>query len=195
MAHANAVLLSFVSGVALVLGLAPGCSNSSTPTPQVAMVFTVQPGTNVGTCGAVNDTFSLGDTTQHPIATVTSGTTANGVPVNATCSVAQDSGGYEINLYLAYGNEAALTISGQINTSGSGTPGTQSNITASFDDNLPHGLIANMNEKDCTITFPSSGMGIAPGMVWGYLNCPTETGGSGTPCLGTAEFLFEDCTQ
>ena len=194
MAHANAVLLTFVSGVALVLGLAPGCSNNSTPTPQVALVWTVDEGQNAG-CGAVNDTFSIGNTTTSPIQTVEAGSTANGVPISANCTVSPNATGYAVSAYVAYGTEGTLTITGQFVVAAGAKPGPQSNITAAFDDNVPHGLIANMNESDCTVTFPTNGMGIGPGMVWGYLDCPTETGGTGTPCEGTAQFLFEDCEQ
>jgi hypothetical protein len=193
MAHANAVLLSFVSGVALVLGLAPGCSNSSNPTPQVAIVWLVDQGSNVGTCGAPNDTWTVGNTSTSPITTVTAGATSNGITVSATCSVAPNSTGYQVNAYAAYGTQGTLTISGQFVVASGASPGPQTNIDAQFSDHLA--LIANLEEKDCTVSFPKSGMGIGPGMVWGELDCPSEADQNGTVCDGTAEFLFEDCAQ
>jgi hypothetical protein len=195
MAHANAVLLSFVSGVALVLGLAPGCSNNATPTPQVAMVWLVDKGQNEG-CGAVNDTFTIGSTASgSTIQTVSAGATANGIPISANCTVSQNATGFEVNAYVAYGTQGTLTISGQVTATAGVKPGTQTNITGEFSDHI--GLIANMSETDCTMTFPKPGMYVSPGMIWGYLSCPTESAGPGTPtpCEGTAEFLFEDCGQ
>ncbi len=64
MAHANVALLSFVSGVALVL-VAPA-PTAARRRPRWRWRRCSR---HVGTCGAC-DTFSLGDTTQHPIATV-----------------------------------------------------------------------------------------------------------------------------
>jgi len=195
MAQANAVFLSLVSGVALVLGLAPGCSGNSAPTPQVAMVWTVDQGPNVGTCGAVNDTWSIGDTTKDPIATVTAGASVNNVPVSVTCSVTANADGYEVHTYVAYGLQGSLTISGEIKVASGATPATQSGLDAQFDDAVPHGLIANLEDKNCTVSFPRQGMGISTGMVWGEIDCTAEADANGTVCEGKAEFLFESCGQ
>ena len=67
MAHANAIFLSLLSGAALLLALAPGCSNNNAPTPQAAITWTVSPGSNSSTvCGAVNDTWQIGNPDGEP---------------------------------------------------------------------------------------------------------------------------------
>src|SRR5271170_564705 len=129
MAHANAVFLSLLSGAALVLALAPGCSNNNNTAPEVAIIWTVSPGTNSSaTCGTVNDTFTLGSTTTSPIQTVSDGTNATTsiggqsftAPVSVQCTVAPNSGGFSVSVYVKYGNEATFTMSGQqINVTGS----------------------------------------------------------------------------
>src|SRR6202020_3327650 len=46
MAHANAIFLSLLAAAALVLGLAPACSNSNAETASAAIIWTVDPGSN-----------------------------------------------------------------------------------------------------------------------------------------------------
>ena len=194
---AHATFLSFLSGAALVLGLAPGCNNNSEGPATVALRWTVQPGTNSATtCGAVNDTFSIGNPESNPIVTATTGSSFNGVPVTVSCNVAPNSTGYSVTAQVTYGGEGSLAISGQINVAANAVPGTQTNISGSFDDAVPHGLIANMSESNCTVTFTANAnMGIAPTRIWGVIDCPQETATNGTVCDGNAEFLFENCGQ
>ena len=96
MAHANAIFLSLVSGAALVLGLAPGCSNNAAPAEQVAIIWAVSPGTNSPTvCGAGGgDTWTIGDPEGHPIVTATS--SSAGVPVSVNCTVSPNSSGFAV---------------------------------------------------------------------------------------------------
>lgn len=197
MPHANAIFLSLVSGAALVLGLAPGCSNNNAASAEVALVWTVTPGTNSSSqCGAVNDTFSIGDPEGDPIVTASDGTKFNNVPVSVNCKVSPNSTGYSVEATASYGNVGSITITGQFNVASGASPGTQSNITGSFNDAVPGGLIAHLTESDCTVTFSkNSHMGIAPTRVWGYIDCPHDTASNGTVCDANAEFLFENCGQ
>lgn len=197
MAKANATFLSVLSGAALLIGLAPGCNNNNTPPAAVALVWSVSPGQNVGKCGAVNDTFSIGDPEANPIVTASNGSSFNGVPVTVNCDVAPNSTGYSVSANVAYGNVGTLTITGQI-TVGSGvtTPGTQTGIKGNFNDHVPNGLIANLTDTNCTVTFKSNpNMGIAPTRIWGVIDCPNAAAQNGTVCDGNAEFLFENCGQ
>jgi hypothetical protein len=206
MAHANAIFLSLLSGAALVLGLAPGCG-SSAPQPAVALVWTVSQGPNgAGTCGAVFDTFSIGNIpSSGTIVTASNGGTYGApdsgaaVPVTVQCTVAPDSGGFSVQAFVQYGALGTLTINGQINASGNTKPGTQTNVTGQFSDGI--GLAgASMTDADCTVTFTdNANMGIAATRIWGTIDCPHETATNGNSaavnCDGHAQFLFENCGQ
>jgi hypothetical protein len=195
MAQANAIFLSVLSGAVFLVGLAPGCSGNNTPPASVALAWAVQPGTHVGTCGAVNDTITIGNPEGGPDVVAT-GTSFNGVPVTVNCDVAPNSGGYYVSANAVFGNQGQLTIKGQINVAAGATPGTQTNITGSFGDNTPGGLIANLSDTNCTITFTHNAhMGIAPTRIWGTIDCPNASATNGTVCDGNAEFLFEYCGQ
>jgi hypothetical protein len=204
MAHANAIFLSLLSGAALVLALAPGCSNS-TAQPAVAVVWTVSQGPNgAGTCGAVYDTFSIGSFSGNPLVTASNGSTyavsdgGAAPPVTVQCTVAQNANGYSVQAFVQYGDLGNLTISGEIAVSGNAKPGTQTNISGEFSDGI--GLAgASMSDSNCTITFTQNGnMGVAPTRIWGVIDCPNETqaGNSAAQnCDGNAQFLFENCGQ
>jgi hypothetical protein len=196
MAQANAVFLSVLAGAALLVGLAPGCSNNNTPPASVTLAWTVQPGTHNGMCGAVNDTITIGDDTTDPIQTTANGSSFNGVPVSVNCDVAPNSGGYYVSANVVYGGAGQLNIKGQINVAQGATPTPQSGITGSFSDHVPNGLIANLTDTNCTITFTKRpGMGIAATRIWGVIDCPNAAAANGTICDGNAEFLFEYCGQ
>lgn len=194
MAHANAIFLSLLSGAALLLALAPGCSNNNAPTPQAAITWTVSPGSNSSTvCGAVNDTWQIGNPEGNPIVTVTSGSSQNGVPITVNCDVAQNGNSYSVTANAQYGNEGSLTISGTITIGSDGKP-AQSTVTGGFNDH--EGLIANLSQSNCTVTFTqNANMGIAPSRIWGVIDCPQAAASDGTMCDGNAEFLFEGCAQ
>jgi len=205
MAHANAIFLSLLSGAALVLALAPGCSNSSAA-PAVAVIWKVTEGPNgAGTCGAVYDTFSIGTIPQSgTIVTESNGSTYNedggsgGAPVTVQCTVAPTSTGYSVQAFVEYGDYGSLTINGSIAVSGSAQPGTQTNISGTFGDGI--GLAgAKLADDDCTVTFTqNANMGIAPSRIWGVIDCPNATASGNTAtmnCDGNAQFLFENCAQ
>jgi hypothetical protein len=197
MAQANAVFLSVLSGAALLVGLTPGCNGNNTPPPSVALAWVVEPGTHTNAeCQAVYDHFNIGDDSTNPLQVSANGETAGGVPVTVNCDVASNSGGYNVSANAVYGNQGQLTIKGQINVAQGATPGPQTGITGSFSDHVPGGLIANLTDTNCTITFDKkAGMGIAPTRIWGYLDCPNAAAANGTVCDAHAEFLFEYCGQ
>ena len=196
MAHANAIFLSLLSGAALVLGLAPGCSNSNAETASAAIIWTVDPGSNsAATCGAVNDTWQIGNPESAPLQVVANGGTANGIPVSVNCDVTQSGSNYNVVANAQYGTEGALTISGTITVGANGVPNPSTSFTGTFNDHL--GLIANMTESNCSVTFTGNpNMGVAPTRIWGVIDCPqvATTNGDST-CDGHAEFLFEYCEQ
>jgi hypothetical protein len=198
MAHANAIFLSLVSGAALVLGLAPGCSNNTTQPAQAAIIWTVSPGTNsAAVCGSGgNDTWTIGNPEGHPIVTASNGTNFNNVPVSLSCTVSPNSTGFSVTAVAQYGSYGSLSLHGQITvTPGASQPGPQTGITGTFVSG--NGLIASLSESNCTITFSQNqSMGIAPTRIWGVIDCPQATTTNGdTTCDGNAEFLFEDCGQ
>jgi hypothetical protein len=196
MAHANAIFLSLLSGAALVLGLAPGCSNSNAETASAAIIWTVYPGSNSSSsCGAVNDTWQIGNPESNPLQIVANGGTANGVPVSVNCDVTQSGSSYTVVANAQYGTEGALTISGTITTGANGVPNPSSTFSGTFNDNL--GLRANMTQSNCNVTFNKNpNMGIAATRIWGFIDCPqVATSNGDSTCDGTAEFLFEYCGQ
>jgi hypothetical protein len=199
MAHANAIFLSLLSGAALVLGLAPGCSNNTVPTAEVAIAWNVDIGTNGQASCPIGpgDSFTIGSFTGSTLVTAANGSTFNNIPVTVSCDVSQSGGTYSVTANVQYGNEGSLTLTGTI-ASASGLPSTwpaQTNVQASFNDHL--GLIEDLSQNSgCTITFSQNeNMGIAPSRIWGYLDCPKVTSEDGKACDANAEFLFENCQQ
>jgi hypothetical protein len=196
MAHANPIFLSLLSGAALLVGLAPGCSNNNNQTQSAAILWQVFPGTNSSaTCGAVNDQFQIGNPEADPLVIAADGSTYMGVPITVNCDVSQSGQTYNVVANAQYGTLGALTIQGQITVGADGTPNTATNFSGTFNDNL--GLKANMSESNCTVTFTKNAhMGIAPSRIWGFIDCPQEqTQNMQSTCDGNAEFLFEYCGQ
>lgn len=169
---------------------------SSPPDPSAALVWAVSPGAHVSACGAVNDTFAIGNPEGSPIVTAPSGSSVDGVPVTVNCAVSPNGTGYAVTANVQYGNEGSLTIEGQINVAPSATPGAQTGIRGNFNDRVPGGLIADLTDTNCTITFTRNPkMGIAATRIWGVIDCPQASAQSGEVCDGNAEFLFENCGQ
>jgi hypothetical protein len=196
MAHANAIFLSLLSGAALVLGLAPGCSNSNAETASAAIIWTVYPGSNSSSsCGAVNDTWQIGNPESAPLQVVANGGTSTGVPISVNCDVSQTGNSYNVVANAQFGTEGALTIAGTITVGANGVPNPSSSFSGTFNDNL--GLKANMSQSNCTVTFTqNANMGIAPTRIWGVIECPqVQTTNMDSTCDGHAEFLFEYCGQ
>jgi hypothetical protein len=200
--RSTASLVALALGLAACSGTAIGGSpedagaDASHVVAQAAVIWNVSPGTNSATgCGAVDDTWEIGNPESAPIATVPNGGTSNGVPVTVNCVVAPNSGGYAIVANVQYGNEGALTVTGQVTVGADGEAETSTAISGVFNDNL--GLVANLSQNNCTVTFTQNpNMGIAAGRIWGVIDCPQATTGTGSEvCDGNAEFLFEGCGQ
>jgi hypothetical protein len=182
---------------------APGCSSNSPATAQAGIVWTVEGGTNSGAQCPVGgaDTFTIGGGNDNDDSTVPDQGKSGSTPVSINCTVSgNDSSGYNIFLYAAYGTQplGSLTIRGTV----AGNTSPQTNITATFNDSL--GTIANLGEAQgdggtgCTITYPntSEGMGVAPGRIWAYIDCPNATDENrGYTCDANATFRFENCSQ
>jgi hypothetical protein len=197
MAHRTWLLLSLASVSTLLLALTPGCGGSSAPTAQVAINWSVEVGSNNTTLCPVGggDTWSIGNPEGNPIVTAPAGGSFNGVPVTASCQVAQNGSTYRVNANAQYGNQGSLTITATI-TPGSGGAANwpaQTGVQATFSDGT---IKEALSESDCTISFAANpNMGIAPSKIWGTLTCPTATATDGKTCQGQAEFLFESCLQ
>lgn len=196
--------IAFVLSLSVALG---GCSSkdsgssaqdasadSGDVTPAAtAIVWSVSPGDNAtSSCGAMNDTWSVGDTSMNPLEVVSSGSTSNGVQVLVACVVAPTATGFSVMADVQYGSKGSLSISGPIAVVGSAQPGVQMGVTGLFGDHL--GLNADLSESDCTVTFNQNpNMGVAATRIWGVIDCPHATASDGTVCDATAQFLFENC--
>ena len=199
MAHANAIFLSFVSGAALVLAVAPGCNNNTTQPPETAINWSVSPGTNSPTiCGAGGGvTWQIGNPESNPLDVVSNGTSFTGIPVTVECSVTPNSTGFSVIAQISYGNEGSLTVNGQFD-SHSGAASTwpaETGISGTFSSGSANAFIETMSETDCSVTFTKNDqMGVADGRIWGVIDCPQAANMDST-CDGHAEFLFEYCGQ
>jgi hypothetical protein len=130
--------------------------------------------------------WGIGGPTLAPVA---NGQCSNGDPVSVACRVASQDAGFAVGGTVVLDGTGLFSINGTFD----GTTNPQSGITGSFV--LPNGLGAWQNAT-CTVTFPDSEMGIAPGRVWAAIDCPTMVDpGEGTQCEGTAEFRLENCTK
>jgi hypothetical protein len=203
MMHGSSLFLSALVGGALLVGLAPGCGGGSgSPATVGIMNWDIQPGDSgsngPSVCGAgAGVEFQIGNPEANPIVTVNTGTnTSNGVGVTVACTVSPDTGGFNVNASVAYGQLGTMVISGQFNDSGNGTPPDATGIHAQFTANFP-GFIATLNDSSCTVSFTkNSHMGIAATRIWGFIDCPNANDPNhGTTCDASAEFLFENCGQ
>jgi hypothetical protein len=199
MAHANAIFLSLVSGAALVLGVAPGCSSSAAPAPSAAITYAVLPGTNSPTvCGVGGGvTWNVGNPEGNPIVTVADGSSnAAGVPITVACSVTSTSTGFHVQAQADYGNQGSFTINGAIAVAPGENPGPQTGVQATFTSGAQLGFTESLSGTDCTVTFTKNArMGVAASRIWGYIDCPQASATDGTTCDGSAEFLFEYCSD
>ncbi len=188
--------LILVASASLV-AIAPGCSSNTQSTPQAGIVWTVEAGNNSGALCPVSgaDSWTIGGGGTDDSTVGDQGTTAGGVPVGVSCTVSgSDSAGYNIFATATYGtNIGSLTIQGHVD----GTKKAQENINGQFNDNLPKGMIANLTEANCTITYTNNpNMGVAQGRIWAHIDCPTANDANRSrTCDANADFRFENCGQ
>jgi hypothetical protein len=204
-------LLSIVFASSALVAMGPGCSNSTPATPQVGLVWVVEPSTSPAAEGECpvpgEDRFLIGpgSSGNNDDTPVTNGSSWNGTPVSVDCQVSgNDSSGFQLFLQATYGTGAgaqgSLLIQGHV----SGTTSEQTGLTGSFLDNISLGgetlseapSTGTNPDPGCTITYPNAGMGIASGRIWAHIDCPNAlNGNSGHDCDGNADFRFENCTE
>jgi|HubBroStandDraft_1064217.scaffolds.fasta_scaffold105135_1 hypothetical protein len=162
-------------------------------------------------CGFSSDQafVQIGSPTVPAPNTVLDGGSQAGNPVNVTCKVDASGDGFDILLTAGVdgfgGGE--FSVSGHITAEGS-SEGTSDGGTGVFGF-FSNALYGSFSASSCTIALtydgspvPAAGGGIAPGRIWGHIDCPdaldtlveTADGGVTTStCNGHADFLFEDC--
>jgi hypothetical protein len=150
-----------------------------------------------------SDTTDGGGISANPTR-VQNGTNEGGA-VGLSCSVkGTGAGNYDIALSAdlttsQVGAGGSMTITGTVNSSNAtaGSVGAMQTIAGSF------GAADNTyTETDCTITYPTIPQGgpVAPGRIWGEIDCPnavlqgqTLPGGGPITCDISALFVFENC--
>jgi hypothetical protein len=134
--------------------------------------------------------------------TTPDGTLVNGHPINLQCTVSgSGSGPYSLTLSANDNANGTTIITGQASLQSGST-----SISGTFTTTLTG---TEYDGSNCTLTFtfpgknalPAGATGIAPGLVWGHVSCPTATAvgqaqGSGAAmCDVESDFLFENCTE
>lgn len=183
-----------------ILGV--GCGEDEPATPQVIFEGNMQ--TTSATlepdeknCPETGPLFNIGmfgtpaaETTSKPIK---DGESDQQGKVAVTCSVVPAADGEFVV-------SATASLSGA--TGGSFTlrqvkmksEGTSEGVSAVFSKRT--GNVYNQNDAGCTITINPPNEGVAPGRVWGVVDCPKTTNASTlTACRAIARFRFENCTQ
>jgi hypothetical protein len=199
-------ILSVLFASGALVAVAPGCSNKTAPTPQVGLVWVVEPGANAAECpvpGEDRIVIGSGDPSDTPVA---NGQSSNGTPVSVDCQVSgDDSSGFNLFLSASYGtSQGALgTLLIQGHVAGT-TTSQQTGLSGSFLDNISLGGITLAEapstgtnaDPGCTITYPNAGMGIASGRIWAHIDCPNAlNGNSSKECDANADFRFENCSE
>jgi hypothetical protein len=192
--HARSHLFALLAASIALVAIAPGCSSNTQATPQAGIVWTVEAGSNsAALCPVAGaDTWTIGGGGADDTTVADQGS-AGGVPVGVSCTVSgSDSAGYNVFATATYGTLGTLTVQGHVD----GTRNAQPNINGQFNDNLPQGMIANLTESNCTITYPNGNMGVASGRIWAHIDCPTATDANRMrTCDANADFRFENCGQ
>ena len=160
---------------------------------EVALIWTVFPGNNAGTC-ALDDTFTIGNPEGAAAPTVQNGGSSLGFPIAVTCTVSPDAAGYSVSADVAYGTAGTLRISGQIDVTPGSSPTVANGIQGVFYDHIRPEVTKTLTDTNCAMTFTSNPkMGIAAGRIWGDIDCSRATAPDGTVCAGRAELLLLNC--
>jgi hypothetical protein len=134
--------------------------------------------------------------------------------LDVDCSVSPNGGGYDIHLAASVPGDMGgeLIVTGTVDGSTGGT------VSAQFLAVSGSAGTTYAANDDCTLTYSYMGMalpagqpGIAAGSIFAHLDCPnavsqggsvsgqqvaTEDGGfASAMCEGTADFLFQNCSQ
>jgi hypothetical protein len=180
--------------------IAAGCSSSSPPAQ--AFVYATLTPTTCGSCagiGGMTPFLQIGNMG-------TTGDVANRVAdggVNhISCDVKGSGSTYSISITATSQSMVTQTSAGSMVLTGN-------NISSSGGTNL-EGLFVGTNTQgqytanNCTLTFstPEGPGGIAPGRIWGHIDCPGATNGSAmvsgglaSTCTVDVDFVFENCSS
>ncbi len=195
--------------ITLVMALAAiavaSCSSSGPP-PQSAYIGSTL-GINVNDLASTmsctnqeaNDPyFTVGSLSSSGVPSpVPTNTSVDGNVIGINCDVASSgTGSFSVNLEINQGEVGAITISGMLTDS----MAAQGNVSAVFTTTVGGTAAisyASTTENPCTITLnPKGNPPITAGRIWGTLNCPMLTDAeANATCLGTAQFLFEECGE
>ena len=193
------------------LVLVPACalvavaSCSSSTSPPLSAYITSTLGTNpanlASTMGCTIDEpgasyFTVGTLNGQTPDPVPSGSTQMGNPVMINCEVASNgSGGYDVDLEVNLGMVGAISLFGTLTDSLQ----PQSTVNASFTTAAGASAItySSPSTSPCVVTLsPLENPAITAGRVWGSMVCDILTDAEvGATCLGTATFLFQECSE
>lgn len=203
--HAIATLLSLTAAASLS---AAGCSEDEKATPQAIFDGTLQ---RVGSgldpeitdCPDTGPLFLLGafgtpglaeDDPNRASRPVKDGEADRQGTAQVICSVTP-AGPDQFNV------SASVTLSGALGgvftlrQATVSTVGDQTGINAMFAKRTPP---TNYSQADggCTIRYTSAFQGVAPGRIWGEIECPAAVNaGAQTACKVVAQFRLENCDQ
>ncbi len=188
--------LAFVLLASIAAFCAPGCSDPAPPARRVILEAAFSPGSHSSTVCPIASTDwvdigAFGNPPIVPVRPVTTGDDNGNGPVDITCSVkGNDAAGYDVaaSATLSGLSGGTVSITGHFTTTG-----TQTGINGVF-QRADYG---QFRDNDCTVTFTENqNMGVAPGRVWGRLDCPNAARtDQGRSCDGNAQFRFENCDQ
>jgi hypothetical protein len=190
---------AFVVAIASSIALAAGCS-SAPPVAQAFVQVTLSP-TSGGSCvgvGATTTIVSIG--TPAAVGSNNPTRVPDGGTVHISCSVKGSSPNFSISLSARSDSTVtggSLSITGAGITSDSGNNAGGMNLNGIFVGTAGYG---EYSASDCTLTYsynnaPNVG-GIAPGRIWGHVNCVGALNESSMPpssCNVDADFVFENC--
>jgi hypothetical protein len=193
---------AFVPAILTGIAIAAGCSSSSPP-PKVYVYGTLIPttgGSCAGFAGSMTAFMSIGSA--GPPGANEPARVSDGGPVHVSCDVKGGGSNFQISLSVT-SDSSVVGTGGSMRLDGS-------NISTSGGTNLD-GAFTGLNTSgtytatDCTLTFPStsagSAGGIAPGRIWGHIDCVGATNGAATvgtngmssTCTVGVDFIFENC--
>lgn len=187
----------------VVLGAASaGCSDSVPPAPQGAARYNFTSPRSGGNCNKPLDTNAgLGAVTGVSFDPKTN----EEDNITVSCRVKQnENGSFTFSASIA-NKETSFSIAGTVSSGEDGTAKVQSYTEATL------AKFTSTQEMPCTVsvtpTSTATGLGIAPGKIWGSFSCerlvPTENSNSGTTCAivnsNPAQpggyFVFQNCDE
>jgi hypothetical protein len=116
------------------------------------------------------------------------GTKQSEANIGISCSVVPEGDGFRVAASATLSPGGTVSVTGLFRSGGA-----QQGITGSF----VRADTGTFRQTDCTVEYKNQNMGVAPGMVWGYITCPNAAfvGGQDRTCLAQGEFRFENCNK